>query len=279
MKSIATLTLALIVMVSCNTDQASTSKEQVKIQLLRNATMKIEYAGKTFLTDPMLSPKESFMSFVVPDTNLNPTVDLPMEANEILKGTDAVLLSHAHPDHLDQVAIEVMDKALPLFHQPFDATALQQAQFTNAISVEKETEWEGIQIIRTGGKHGPESTFEMLGEVSGFVLKADKHPTIYWIGDCIWDDEIKANVEKHQPDIIITHSGGAIFMGQDRILMDAEETVKVAEAAPHAKVVAIHMESLDHCMVTRESLKQLAEKKESVKDRILIPADGETLKI
>ena len=31
-------------------------EEEVKIQLIRNATMKITYAGKTTLADPMLSP-------------------------------------------------------------------------------------------------------------------------------------------------------------------------------------------------------------------------------
>ena len=35
----------------------------MEIQLIRNATMKITYAGKIFLTDPMLSPKDEFNYF------------------------------------------------------------------------------------------------------------------------------------------------------------------------------------------------------------------------
>jgi|GEM_PF-5732917 len=35
----------------------------MKIQLIRNAIMKITYGGPTFLTDPMLSPKGGVRSF------------------------------------------------------------------------------------------------------------------------------------------------------------------------------------------------------------------------
>jgi len=47
----------------------------MKIQLIRNATMKLTYAGKTILTDPMLSAKNAYDPFA--GVARNPTVELP----------------------------------------------------------------------------------------------------------------------------------------------------------------------------------------------------------
>ncbi|MCG8581012.1 MAG: MBL fold metallo-hydrolase [Bacteroidales bacterium] len=250
--------------------------ESVQVQLIRNATLKITYAGKTLLVDPVLGEKHSFMSFVQPDKNLNPTVDLPMSIAEITKGVDALLITHAHPDHFDPKAMEVLDKNIPVYAQPFDSKAAQDGGFKTVIPVNGTADLDGIQIIRTSGKHGPDEALEMLGEVSGFILKKDNYPTVYIVGDCIWGDEVEQAIKTNQPDIIITNSGGAVFMGQGRILMDEQETVKVAQMAPEATVIAVHMEALDHCATTRD--KVVAAAKENNLN-ILVPEDGEVIKL
>ena len=151
--------------------------------------------------------------------------------------------------------------------------------FQNVQSIETSYTWQGITITRTGGKHGSGEILKHMGEVSGFVLQAENEPTVYWIGDCIWGTEVENTIKKFKPEIIITHSGGAIIPGHENnpILMNAEETITVLQAAPKAKVVAIHTESLDHCGVSRSSLRQMADSKEISQDRLLIPKDGETL--
>ena len=85
---------------------------------------------------------------------------------------------------------------------------------------------------------------------------------------------IQEAIDTHQPDIIITNSGGATFMGQHTILMDAEATVNVSKYAPKATVVAVHMEALDHCQTTRQSVRDVASKEQL---NIHVPQDGETL--
>ncbi|WP_281613018.1 MBL fold metallo-hydrolase [Flammeovirga sp. SubArs3] len=246
----------------------------VDIQLIRNATLKLNYGGKTLLVDPMLGEKNSMMSFVVPDQNLNPTVDLPFSKEEVIEGTDAMLLTHAHPDHIDPTAIELLNKDLPVFSQDTEEQMLKDAGFTQVTPITTSATFDGIEIERTGGKHGPEEVLDALGQVSGFVLRKSDYPTIYIIGDCLLDDEITENIKMINPDIIITNSGGAIFMGQARILMDESETVKVAQLAPNAKVIATHIESLDHCQVTRTSLTAAAAE---AGVEVLIPADGEVI--
>jgi L-ascorbate metabolism protein UlaG (beta-lactamase superfamily) len=58
----------------------------MKFTQIRNATIKIEYAGKKFLVDPMLSAKGAFPGFpgTVNSHIANPTVDLSVPMTEIL---------------------------------------------------------------------------------------------------------------------------------------------------------------------------------------------------
>lgn len=89
-----------------------------KFQLLRNATFLLEYNGTSFLFDPMFAGKGELKS-VAGKVN-SPLVDLTISSKEILKRTDAVIITHTHFDHFDDLAIDKLNKNLPLFNQPFD---------------------------------------------------------------------------------------------------------------------------------------------------------------
>lgn len=247
----------------------------MKIQLIRNATMKITYAGQTILTDPMLSDKGGFRSFagIAP----NPTIDLPLTVEEILQGVDLTIISHLHPDHFDEAAATLLAKDMAIFCQPGDRPTLLEKGFRHVSAIETADQWAGISITRTGGKHGSGKILERLGEVSGFVLKAPGEPTVYWVGDSIWCEEVASAIEAHKPDSIIAHAGGATLPGFDPIIMDCRQILTTLRAAPNATVVAVHMEALDHCTVARDVLRRAAEDEGIAASRLLIPGDGETL--
>ena len=247
----------------------------MKIQLIRNATMKITYAGQTILTDPMLCPRHGLRSFA--GIEENPIVDLPMDMEEILAGITGIIVSHTHSDHYEKTAEEVLPKGIPLFCQPGDESQIRKAGFQNVLPVASSCSWEGITLARTGGKHGSGKILERMGEVSGFVLQAQGEPTVYWAGDTIWCEETEHAVKTYQPDIIITHSGGATLPGFDPIIMDAAQTLKAFRASAKSVVVAVHMESLDHCPVRREDLRQEGNQAGMDSSRLLIPQDGETI--
>ena len=57
----------------------------LKIQLIRNATMRIDYDDKMILTDPFLGPKFSVESFA--GISENPLVDLPILPQEVIDRT------------------------------------------------------------------------------------------------------------------------------------------------------------------------------------------------
>jgi L-ascorbate metabolism protein UlaG (beta-lactamase superfamily) len=247
----------------------------MEIQEIRNATMKISYSGRTFLTDPYLAPKHSYDPFV--GKTRNPTTDLLVPVEEILRGIDAVLVSHVHIDHFDRAAKELLPKEIPLFCQPTDVEKLTGKGFESVRPVEHSDTWKGVTITRTDGQHGTGIWLERLGDVSGFVLQGENEPTLFWVGDSIWCDPVEQVVKDFQPDVIVTHSGGAKFPDSDPIIMDAEQTIAVCKAAPNAVIVAVHLEALDHCLVARADLRSAAEKEGISLRQLLVPSDGETL--
>ena len=116
-----------------------------------------------------------------------------------------------------------------------------------------------------------------MGEAAGFIFSAEGEPTVYWAGDTIWNDTLADLVARRRPQIIITHSCGAVWGDQVLILMDAAQTAAVCQAAPSSTVIAVHMEAVDHATVTRRDLRQYATAAGIGEDRLFIPADGETL--
>ncbi len=247
------------------------------VQLIRNATLNIQYAGKKILVDPLLAAKGAYNPFAGGERN--PTVELPLQVNEIINNIDLLLVSHTHSDHFDTVAKEVLPSSVKLFHQPADEVFFSKTTFTNAEVLQDHVLWNGININRTGGKHGSGEIGKKMGTVSGFVLQAKDQPTIYIIGDSIWTEEVEQAIKKYQPDVIIANTGGAQFPGyeKDPILMDEKQTMSLINASGNAKIIAVHMEALDHCVTTRSSLQQKAVENNIPADKLFIPKDGEVL--
>ncbi len=229
------------------------------IRLIRNATLILNYAGKKILVDPLLAIKGAYDPFAGGERN--PTVELLVSVEEILKNVDLVLVSHTHSDHFDAAARETLPSTVKLINQPADENYFQKTKFKNSQTLNDHIIWDDINIYRTGGKHGSGEIGKRMGTVSGFVLKAKDQPTIYIIGDSIWNQEVEQAIEVHQPDIIVANTGGARFPGYEDmpILMDEEQTISLIKASGKAKVIAVHMEALDHCFTTRNSLQQKAD--------------------
>ncbi|MCJ7718250.1 MAG: MBL fold metallo-hydrolase [Anaerolineales bacterium] len=247
----------------------------MQIQLIRNATLRFTYAGKTFLTDPYLAGKHTLPSYR--GISPNPLVDLPCSKNEVIEGIEMALISHLHSDHFDQTAQKLLPKNLPLFCQPGNESEIEDHGFQNVTPVNESLDWEGITISLTPAQHGSGKVLEDMGNTSGFIFQVKNEPTVYWVGDSIWYETVEQVIKRYQPDIIITHSGGAVWVDQVLIIMDAEQTISVCRSAPRAAVVAIHLEALDHGTTSRSDLQSLAEIERIQPGQLLIPDDGEIL--
>ncbi len=248
----------------------------MKIQLIRNATMKITLSGKTILTDPMLLPRHGIESFA--GNEKNPVVELPLSVADILADVDMVLVSHVHRDHFDDGARQFLPKDIPLFCPPEYAEQIRQDGFSEVTAIEDGLVWEGIRISRTPGIHaGNKKWQDILGPVSGFLFRTDKDPVVYWPGDTILYDEVESLILAEKPDIILPHGCGAVLEDSGPIVMDGHMVIQICRLAPEARVVAVHMGALDHATVTRDDIRTLAAGAGIENDRLIIPADGQIL--
>lgn len=258
---------------------ASVSPNGARLHLLRNATSLIRYGGRTILLDPFLSPAGALPAFNnTPNPRPNPLVELPMPAAQVVASADATLLTHLHVDHWDPVARELLPKARTILVQPADRERVAQAGFTAVQVVESRVSWEGITIARTGGQHGRGDVGQRMGTVCGYVLKRAGLPTVYIAGDTIWCPEVAEAIRTHTPDVIVLNAGEAQFLEGGPIIMGLSDVLQVVQAAPRATIVAVHLEAVNHCMLSREGLRTGLQQA-AVRSTVLIPRDGEEVRL
>jgi L-ascorbate metabolism protein UlaG (beta-lactamase superfamily) len=247
----------------------------MQLQLIRHATLLIEYADMRLLLDPMLSDAGAMPPIEnSPQPRPNPLVPLPCPATDVVSGIQAVLVTHTHRDHWDDAAIQFVPKDLPLFCQPADRAKMEAVHFVNAVAVKEAKNWSRICITRTGGQHGAGEIATMLAPVSGYVLQNANEPTLYVAGDTIWCDEVAVAIKQFKPDVIVVNAGGARFLQGDPITMTAEDVIRVCKHAPKAQVIAVHMEAINHCLLTRHELYRSTH---HAGVKVSIPDDGEVL--
>lgn len=255
----------------------------MKLQLIRNATLLVDYGGHHLLIDPYFAPKQSRPSYMGKGDRANPTAELPLTPEQILEGVELVIVSHLHSDHFDPVAQEHLPKHLPLLCQPGNETTIREKGFLDVSVVEDYLNWKGIHITRTDGHHGTGEVETMMGKVSGFVFQAKGEPTLYWAGDTILCDEVRTAMARFHPDVVVIHSCGATWADSNGvrslIVMDDAQTVAACKYAAEAVVIAAHMEALDHSTVSRAALREAADRAGVDGEWLRIPADGEQIDI
>ena len=210
-----------------------------------------------------------------------PLTDLPLTGATLdaLLGTlDGVLVTHLHRDHWDTPARERLTRDLPIACQPPDAETFRAAGFTAVAPIEDHGTWLGWDIVRTGGEHGRGTIGEKMGPVSGFVIRAPGEPSVYLAGDTVWCPAVAHALAVERPDVVVLNAGAAQFLTGGPITMDVPDVRAVLDAAPRARVVAVHFETINHCRLSRAALRNaLADA--GLAGRVAIPADGEVLRL
>ena len=284
--SIACTMAATSACAGSNTPNAADASHKVDLQQVRNATVKISYGGTTFLIDPMLAKKGTYPGFEnTYRSNLrNPLVDLTESPTKVIAGVDAVIVTHTHLDHWDDAAQKALPKDIPLFTQhEEDAQLIRSQGFKNVRVLTDEAEFGGVKITKAGGQHGTDEMYaapplaKLLGEAMGVVFQAPGYKTLYLAGDTIWRKEVDQTIEKYHPEVIVLNAGKAKVNGfEGAIIMGEEDVLRASQAAKNAKIVAVHMDAVNHMSLTRDELRAYV-KKHGIESRVDIPEDGASL--
>lgn len=210
--------------------------------MIRNATVVFNYAGKEFIIDPMLADKGAYPGFPgTANAHLrNPLVELPVPVKSLLN-SDAVIVSHLHPDHWDEAAIKILPKDKPVFAQnENDAAVIRTAGFKDVRVLSGKSNFENIPIQKTAAQHGSDEAYKnpqmaaALGEASGFFFNQPGQKSVYFAGDAIWTDAFEANLKTLKPDVVVLNTGFAQVDGFGAIIMGKEDVSRVHKVLPNA---------------------------------------------
>jgi len=248
----------------------------LNIQLIRHATLIISVNNKKILVDPVLS-EAGYINPIqkVPNQNYNPLVELPITIDNIIN-CDAVLITHTHGDHFDEVAAKLLPKNIPLFCQIEDEIKLKSYGFVDVHPIKDTYIWNNITINRTKGKHGHGILAMKMAPVSGFLLSFKGEPSVYIAGDTVWCKEVEKSIDNFKPEIVVCNCGGAQFSFGKPITMTTKDIYEIYNRYKNIKIVAVHMEAWNHCRLSRhELLNYISANK--LHANVFVPVDGESL--
>jgi L-ascorbate metabolism protein UlaG (beta-lactamase superfamily) len=192
----------------------------MKITYFGHSAFQIETAGAKILVDPFITGNEHAKGVVEPGD---------LEA-------DAIILSHAHFDHVGDAASIAKRTG-----------ALVVAQFEIVMYLSKNEGVENIQPLNPGGsklfdwgrvtslRADHSSSFEdgtYGGVASGFVLESGEK-TLYYTGDTAYFSEMERYGQDFDIDVCLLPIGDVLTMG-------AKDSVRAAEVLGAKQYVPLH---------------------------------------
>ncbi|MBU2952714.1 MBL fold metallo-hydrolase [Marinobacter sp. F3R08] len=252
----------------------------MKITQIRNATIIIEIDQGRILIDPMLSRKSTLPKLkYYKSKHRNPLVELP-EAFEELKGSiEYAMITHCqkgHFDHLDRAGVRWLEKNnIKTFCTLHDYSYLNKKGINTQLLKDKCSPFFNGTVEQVPAKHTTGWLTPFMEHGTGYYIKLPNQPSLYLMGDTILTDDIRQFVAINQPDYIVAPTGKAQFDIGAPLLLNEEEILELASLS-EGKIIANHMDALDHCRITRSDLSALVKKHDLLK-KFVIPNDGETL--
>ncbi len=254
----------------------------MKIHHIRNATLVIETKTNVILVDPMLGDKGTQLPFSLFrfKARKNPIVPLPENCNSILEKVTHCLITHQHPDHIDKEAEQyLIRKNTPVTCSIKDAKAFTKKGLNVIGSVVywKKSDFLEGSITGVPARHGYGFVASLMGNVMGYFIELPHVPSVYISADTVYTEAVDKALKEFQPSLSLVAAGTAqLDIGQP-LMMRVDDVVKFVKNSPN-KVLANHLEAVNHCPTTREGLKQRLVD-EGLDHKVFIPDDGDVVDI
>ncbi len=151
----------------------------MRIEYVGHATVTIDLDGVRLLTDPVLRNRVA---------HLRRKVRVDAKA---LRGLDAVLVSHAHYDHLDLPSLDKLGKELPVVIPAGLGGLLRQRKFRSVLEVRSGDTFQigGVTVRAVPAAHdGGRGPLGASADAIGYVVSGSQ--SVYFAGDTDLFDEM-----------------------------------------------------------------------------------------
>jgi L-ascorbate metabolism protein UlaG (beta-lactamase superfamily) len=163
----------------------------LRVTYIGHATLLIEIGGKCILTDPNFDPAlGKFLS----------RVSAPGIALDALPNLDAILLTHAHADHLSFDSLDALPDDIPLFAPPAIAKWLAKQGYHHAVPVAPgdTTDVAGVMIHAASAMHkGNRYGLDRWRSAANMYLIETNKTSCFFAGDTALTADTTHLVENH----------------------------------------------------------------------------------
>lgn len=220
-----------------------------ELTFIGTATVLLRVAGFTVLTDPnfLHQGQHAKLGGGLRSKRLTqPAMDI-----DELPPLDVVVLSHHHGDHFDEVAIERLDKQLPIVTTRHAAAKLRRQGFRQPLALRTwdshtlEKDGATIRVTALPGKHAPDPLARVLPPVMGSLLEiapadASAPYRIYVTGDTLLHDGLDEIPRRHPDlDLALVHLGGTRIAGI-LLTMDAQQGLALLRLVQPRAAIPVH---------------------------------------
>ena len=126
--------------------------------------------------------------------------------------------------------------------------------------------------MKTPAVHGDNEQVVMrMGESSGYFLTGEEK-SLYIAGDTVFYRGVAETLNRFTPDVIVLNCCEATTP-DGRLIMNLQDVESVCRLCPKATVIATHLDSVNHALLTSEDVRQFAVSNNL--KQVVVPHNGE----
>jgi L-ascorbate metabolism protein UlaG (beta-lactamase superfamily) len=229
-------------------DTAPSTASALRLTYIGHATLLLEIAGVRILTDPHFGDRLG---------RFLPRVSAPGIAVADLPKLDALLLTHAHADHLSFACLDVLPRDIPLFAPPVVARWLKRRGYAHAeaLAPEENVAVRGVLIHAAAAKHyGSRYGVDRWRSAANMYLVSSADRSLFFAGDTALTPRTDALVHAHlteqqrQLDVALLPIGHAPWWkpGFRRGHLTAADALELFERTRARYFVPFHWGTFNH---------------------------------